>query len=80
MIWWLGVRLIVLLSGGMIIVLAIASWYIQLKQLKKNPTNSSANLLETDVFLNHINHLNNQIPEASQSLWQSVQQQAQAIQ
>jgi hypothetical protein len=79
-VWWLGVRLIVILSGGVIVILAIASWYRQLKQLKKNPTQNSANLLQTDVFLSRIHYLDKEIPEAAQTLWQSVKQQAQEIQ
>ncbi|MBW4644857.1 MAG: hypothetical protein KME23_18010 [Goleter apudmare HA4340-LM2] len=79
-VWWLGIRLVVLLSGGVIVVLAIASWLIQLKHPKTNPTASSANLLQTDVFFSHISHLDHQIPDVSRPLWRSVQQQAQVIQ
>ncbi|NJO39201.1 MAG: hypothetical protein HC769_12705 [Cyanobacteria bacterium CRU_2_1] len=81
---WLGIRSIVLLSGAVIVALAIVSWYRQLQSHKTThsatPSTSSANLLQIDVFLNHINVLNNQIPDASRSLWQSVEQQAQDIQ
>ncbi|MDZ8106250.1 MAG: hypothetical protein RM338_11605 [Nostoc sp. DedQUE12a] len=77
---WLGMRLIVLLSGAVIVVLAIASSYVQLKRPKTNSLVTSANLLEKDVFLSHIKCLDNQIPDVSQPLWRSVQQQAEAIQ
>jgi hypothetical protein len=79
---WLGLRLIVLISGAVIVVVAIVSWYVQLERQTTTHSTSvtSANLLQTDVFLSHINSLSNQLPETSQSLWQSVRQQAKAIQ
>ncbi|MCC5599546.1 hypothetical protein [Nostoc favosum] len=76
---WLGIRLIVLFSGAVIVVLAIASWYVQLEGQKISSSATSANLLEKDVFLSHISYFNNRIPDTSQSLWRSVQLQAQAI-
>lgn len=79
-ILWLGVRLIVLLSGAVIVVLTITFWYVQLKRQKTKSSAISANLLQPDVFLSHITYLNKQIPDASQPLWQSVQEQALAIQ
>lgn len=77
---WLGMRLIVLVSGAVIIISAIVSWYMQLQSQRTTHSTTSANLLQMDVFLRHISFLNNRIPEASQPLWQSVQQQAEAIQ
>jgi signal transduction histidine kinase len=77
---WLGMRWIVLSSGGLIVVLAIAFWYAQLQTQKASYSVSSANLLKTEIFLIHISILNDRVPEACQSLWRSVQAQAQAIQ
>jgi hypothetical protein len=77
---WLGMRWIVLISGAFIVVLAIASWHIHLHTQKASRPVTSANLLQTDIFLSHINILNSQVPEACQSLWRSAQDQAQAIQ
>ena len=37
-------------------------------------------MLQPEIFLNHITILNDRVPEACQSLWRSVQAQAQAIQ
>ena len=79
-VFWLGIRLTVLLSGAVIVALAIASWYSQLKNFKNSPKVTSANLLQIDVFSNHLNHLNYQIPHPSLPLWESVKQQAQSIQ
>ncbi|MBW4613850.1 MAG: hypothetical protein KME21_11335 [Desmonostoc vinosum HA7617-LM4] len=79
-ILWLGVRLIVLFSGAVIVVLAIASWYLQLKRQKTSSWANSANLLQIDIFLSHINCLDPQIPDADHTLWLTVKQQAQAIQ
>jgi hypothetical protein len=77
---WLGMRLIVLFSGAVIVVLAIASWYVQLKDQKTNSSDTSANLLETDVFYGHIKYIETRVPVACQSLWRSVRQQAVNIQ
>ncbi|YAF97040.1 MAG: hypothetical protein AB3A66_05030 [Nodularia sp. CChRGM 3473] len=79
-VFWLGIRLTVLLSGAVIVLLAIASWYMQLKSQKNSPSVTSTNLLQTEVFISHLNHLNHQIPDNSLSLWIAVQQQAQTIQ
>lgn len=77
---WLGMRLIVIFSGAVIVVLAIASWYVQLKDQKTNSSDTSANLLETDVFYSHIKYIETRVPVACQSLWRSVRQQAVNIQ
>lgn len=77
---WLGMRLIVIFSGAVIVVFAIASWYVQLKGQKTNSSDTSANLLEADVFYGHIKYLENRVPDACQSLWRSVRQQAVNIQ
>lgn len=77
---WLGMRWIVLGSGALIVMLAIASWHIQLRTQRAHSPVSSANLLQPEIFLNHITILNDRVPEACQSLWRSVQAQAQAIQ
>ncbi|MEA5568128.1 hypothetical protein [Anabaena sp. UHCC 0399] len=79
-IFWLGMRLIVIFSGAVIVVLAIASWYMQLQRQKSRTLANSADLLQLDVFLGHINYLDNQIPHACQSLWRSVRQQTLTIQ
>lgn len=79
-VWWLGMRLIVFLSGAVIVALAIVFWYRQPRSQQTKPSISSANLLQTDVFLDHLSSLDHHIPDASRSLWQAVQQQAQAIQ
>lgn len=78
-IFWLGIRLLVLISGAVIALLAIAIWYLQL-QPQKNSSALSANLLQAEVFLSHLNLLNNQIPTTSKSHLQFVQKQAQTIQ
>lgn len=75
---WLGIRSIVLVSGAVIVGVAIAVWYAQ--RPSKSTSLASTNLLQADVFLGQIGLLNDEIPDASQSLWRSVQQQAQAIQ
>lgn len=77
---WLGMRLIVIFSGAVIVVLAIASWYMQLQRQKRRTLADSANLLQLDVFLGHISYLDNQIPHACESLWRSVRQQTLTIQ
>jgi ElaB/YqjD/DUF883 family membrane-anchored ribosome-binding protein len=77
---WLGVRLIVLVSGAVIVGVTIASWYTQLQSQKTTPSATSANLLQADVFLSHIDALDHQIPAAARPQWRSVQQQAQVIQ
>lgn len=79
-IFWLGMRLIVIVSGAVIVVLAIAFWHIQLQRQKKRTWANSANLLQPDVLLGHISYLDNQIPHASESLWRSVRQQTLTIQ
>lgn len=73
---WLGMRSIVLLSGAAIAGTAIVSWYRQ----PRKAAPSTANLLQADVFLNQVCCLDDRIPEASQTLWRSVKQQAEAIQ
>lgn len=78
-VWWLGIRLIVLVSGAVIVGLALAFWYSQLQPQKTTHSATSANLLQTNVFLNHIGALDHQIPDASQPLWRLIQQQAEAI-
>ena len=75
----LGMRWIVLGSGALIVVLAIAFWYTQPRTQKATYSVSSANLLKAEIFSSHISILNNQVPEACQSLWQSVQHQAESI-
>lgn len=80
LVLWLGMRSIVLLSGAVIVGLTIVSWYRQLQAQKTSYSATSANLLQTDVFLNHISFLDNRVPNASRLLWRSVQQQAEAIQ
>lgn len=79
-VWWLGIRLIVLVSGAVIVMLAIIFWYRQLQSQGRTHSTTSANLLQMDIFLSHINALNHQIPDASQPLWRLVQQQAEDIQ
>lgn len=79
-VWWLGIRLIVLVSGAVIVGLAIAFWYRQLQSQGRTHSKTSANLLQMDIFLSHINALDHQIPDAFQPSWRSIQQQAKAIQ
>ncbi|NJR64767.1 MAG: hypothetical protein HC772_04655 [Leptolyngbyaceae cyanobacterium CRU_2_3] len=76
----MGIRLIVVVSGAVIVGVAIAAWYTQLRSQATAHSAHSANLLQADVFLSHISFLTNRIPDAAQLQWQSVQQQAQAIQ
>ncbi|WP_427158885.1 hypothetical protein ACQFX9_23415 [Aliinostoc sp. HNIBRCY26] len=78
-VFWLGVRWIVIFSGAVIVALAIASWRWQLKRQNTIALDDTVNLLQADVFVNHINYRESKIPEASQVLWRSVKQQAVTI-
>lgn len=79
-IGWLGVRIIVLLSGGMIVGFVVALWYLNRDRHHPSHAAVSANLLETDVFISCIGPFSSHIPAASQSQWRAARLQAQAIQ
>jgi hypothetical protein len=81
-VFWLGLRWIPLLSGAVIVAGAIATWFVQIKhqKIKHSVLITSENLLKAEVFLSQLNRLGEQIPQDARSLWQSVQQQAEAIQ
>ena len=74
---WLGIRLIVLVSGGVIVGVAIVLL------VSTTPASSILYIIKlatTDIFLSHTSFFDNQIPAAAQTQWRSVQQQAQTIQ
>ncbi|WP_236145057.1 DUF2244 domain-containing protein [Nostoc sp. CMAA1605] len=78
-VFWLGVRWIVIFSGALIVALAIASWKWRLQDQEAIALDDTVNLLQANVFLNHINYREHKIPDASKVLWQSVKQQAVTI-
>lgn len=82
----LGLRSIVLFSGGAIALATLGSWLWQLQTLSQtlsqthpsNPESSTANLLNPDIFRTAIQG-NHAIPAMHQTLWRSLQQEAQSI-
>ncbi len=79
---WLGLRWVVVTSVLMISVAAIAAWQRQLDQHRRtlSTISNAANLLQKDVFLSHLNHVEHQYPDIPHSLWMSARQRAEAIQ
>jgi hypothetical protein len=79
---WLGLRWVVVLGSLVICTAAIAAWQRQITHHKRLSlaTANSANLLNRDVFIAHIGHLEHQFPDISQALWCSARKQAEAIQ
>jgi hypothetical protein len=74
----LGLRWITLICGVLIVGVAIAAWFIQLESRQSQPTPRSTNLLDPATFEEQLDFWNPQIPDASQSIWQAIQQQAEA--
>lgn len=82
MVVWLGLRWIVVLSSLVICGAAIAAWKHQLNHHRKMSliAPNSANLLQSDTFIAHLDHLEGRFPEISELLWRSARQRAEAIQ
>ncbi|PSN75948.1 hypothetical protein C8B47_29895 [filamentous cyanobacterium CCP4] len=82
MVVWLGLRWVVVVGSLAVCMGAAAAWQRQLDHHKKRYSTAlnSANLLQKDAFLSHLNHLEEQFPDISQTLWQSARQRAEAIQ
>ncbi|MBE9138342.1 hypothetical protein IQ254_14290 [Nodosilinea sp. LEGE 07088] len=79
---WVGLRWVVVTSVLIISGAAVATWQQQIdrhRRLLSAPSNA-ANLLQKDVFLSHLNHVEHQYSDIPQSLWVSARQQAEAIQ
>lgn len=76
---WLGLRLIVLLTGGIIAITTIAIWFWQLRHDRSQPA-PVADLLQPEVFLQQVIAMDPQVPAATRSTWQVAQQQAESSQ
>ncbi|MEO1402910.1 MAG: hypothetical protein AAFV72_16905 [Cyanobacteria bacterium J06635_1] len=79
---WLGLRLMVLVSGGAIALTALLIWYTQPQ--KTDNVNNPHDLLQPEIFLTQINGLGNLIPVTYQTPlyqqhWDYAQAQSQAI-
>ncbi len=75
---WLGLRLIVLLTGGLIAIATIGFWFWQLRRDRSTPA-PTPDLLQPEVFLKQLIAMEVQVPNATRSTWQVAQQQAEAI-
>lgn len=79
MVLWLGLRWIVV---AIISTAAIAIWQRQLNQHRRmlSTMPNAANLLQKDVLLSHLNHVERQYSDIPHSFWVLARQQAEAIQ
>lgn len=75
---WLGSRPVVLASGGVIALVAIASWLWQFTP-KPVPPDSAANLLNRDIFLSEVAALERNIPNLPQLRWEQARSWAERI-
>lgn len=79
LVLWQGLRLIVLVTGGAITGLAIATWCFFPRPQDRGPALSSANLLEREVWLRQLEDLAPLLPAAAQPEWQTAVHQATSI-
>jgi hypothetical protein len=79
LIRWLGSRPVVLVSGGVIALAAIASWLWEFKQKPVQPE-SAVNLLDREVFLTHLAALERNIPSLPEPRWEQARTWAERIQ
>ncbi|HEY9728874.1 MAG TPA: hypothetical protein V6D50_20685 [Chroococcales cyanobacterium] len=75
---WLGSRPVVLVSGGVIALVAIASWLWQFTP-KPVPPDSAANLLNREIFLSEVAALEQNIPNLPQLRWEQARSWAERI-
>lgn len=68
-ILWLGIRPVVLLIGGAISILMLASWVWKLRQIQSL---AKANLLDQDIFLAQLTKLQRKLAGHSYSDWEQV--------
>lgn len=82
MVFWQGLRWVVAVGIGFVYMGAIAAWLRQLNHRKGLVSTqlNSANLLQKDAFLAHLDHLEAQLSGISQTLWRSARQRAEMIQ
>lgn len=79
LIFWLGSRPVVLVSGGIITLAMIASWLWEFRK-KPVPPESTANLLDRETFLTQLVALERNIPSLPEPRWERVRNWAQSIQ
>ncbi|MBD2234416.1 hypothetical protein [Phormidium tenue] len=79
---WLGLRWVVVASVLIISMAAIATIQRQLNQRRRmlSTTPNAANLLQKDVFISHLNHVEHQYSDIPHSFWMLARQRAEAIQ
>jgi hypothetical protein len=78
-IFTLGWRLIVVLTGGAIAITSIVYWLWK-NQSPPSAQAPSANLLQADVFLDHLACFQKQVPATRTEVWAIAQTQARSIQ
>jgi hypothetical protein len=85
-VWILGWRWIVILSGGAIVLIAGVYWFWQTHSLLKAESKaeskaeaSSANLLQLDVFVAHLDCAKARVPTLKLEAWRTTQEQALTI-
>jgi hypothetical protein len=78
---WLGLRWVMVAGVLIISMAAIAVWQRQLnRHTQRLSTTNAANLLQKDVFLSHLNHVEHQYSDIPHSFWVLARQRAEAIQ